>query len=87
MTRPSLSEILEALLGSVVDTGERIDPRSGVRISISEADITLPLEASIGRGSEGEPTILAAPPFGTMKTGFDLPVHYAHIHLVAEGDG
>lgn len=86
MTRPLLSELLDALLGSIVDTGERTDPISGARIVISEVEIELPLEASLGRDAEGGPVLLASPPLGTMKTGFDRPVHHAHLHLIAEGD-
>ncbi|HSO32868.1 MAG TPA: hypothetical protein VLT33_10130, partial [Labilithrix sp.] len=86
VTRPPLSEILEALLGSVVDSGERRDPISGARIVVSEAEIELPIEALLARDAEGGPVLLASPPFGTMRTGFDGPIHRAHLRLVAEED-
>jgi|CXWL01.1.fsa_nt_gi hypothetical protein len=83
VTRPHLSEVVEALLASIVDSGERADPMSGARIVVSEAEIELPLEATLGRDADGEAFVFASPPFGTMKTGFDRPTHRAHIHLVA----
>lgn len=89
MTRPLLSDVIEALLVSIVDTGERSDPVSGTAIVVDDALIELPLEGTLTRGPDGGPLLLASPPFGTMKTGFDRPMHLARIHLVAhrEEDG
>jgi hypothetical protein len=86
VTRPPLDEVLGALLGSIMETGERRDPISGAGIVVTSAEIDLPLDGLLARGADGAPVLLASPPLGIMKTGFDRPSHHAHIHLVAEED-
>lgn len=85
--RPSLSEVIEALLGSVVEDGGRRDPISGTALVVTEAEVDVPLESTFARDDEGRPILLASPPFGTMKTGFDRPAFHARIRLALEEDG
>jgi hypothetical protein len=83
VTRPEIGEVIEALLGSVADTGQRRDPLSGQGIVVTEAEIDLPLEASIAM-ENGQLVLRAAPPSTLMKTGFMAPVHIAHLRLVLD---
>ena len=86
LSRPELGAVIEALLGSVTDTGGLSDPVSGAGVVVTEAEITVPLEGLLARGADGRPVLLASPPRGLMRTGFDRPTHHAHLHLVLEGD-
>lgn len=81
MSRPLLGDVLESLLGSVVDSGEHVDPLSGTGLVVSEALIELPLEGVVAREND-EIVLRAAPPMGTMKTGFELPTTLARFSLV-----
>jgi hypothetical protein len=87
VSRDLLSTTLETLLASIADSGGHGGARAGVAIAITEADITVPLEATLARDADGRPILLAAPPTGTMKTGFDRPTRLARLHLVLEDDG
>jgi hypothetical protein len=82
MSRPLLGDVLAALLGSLIEGDERVDPISGARLVVHEAEIELPLEGSMARGVDG-PLIFAAPPATTLKTGFDLPTQRARMLLVS----
>jgi hypothetical protein len=84
VTRPALGDVLEALLGSVMDTGDRSDPITGAGIVVTEAEVDLPLESTLVRGPNGEPLLLASPPFTMMKTGFERPARRARIVLALE---
>lgn len=81
MTRPLLSDVLEALVGSIVDTGEHRDAISGQGIVVSSAEIDIPIEGILAHGEDG-PLLRASPPFGTMRTGFDMPAHRARMVIV-----
>lgn len=63
----ALADLLLELLDSVPsDAG---DERSGIRVSVSEVTVKLPVEARLGRDG----TLRASAPRGQLATGFDPP--------------
>ncbi len=70
-----LSETLLALIGS-------LDPAEGSGLTITAADLDVPLEVSAGlRGREL--VFLASPPFTRWKSGVLPAVHMAHFSVEA----
>lgn len=70
MTRATLAQTLTALADGATPQHPGL--------SVTEAEIALPLVVSIEHGPDG-PLIVAHPPYSTMATGFDPIAHRARM--------
>ncbi|MFV0385048.1 hypothetical protein [Paracoccus sp. (in: a-proteobacteria)] len=67
---PSLAQTLTALVDAAT-------PRHPA-LTVTEAEISLPLVVSVARGADG-PVITAHPPWSMFPTGFDPVAHRARL--------